>query len=127
MVTLSSKLIKKSLASTDERSKLEGELLAGIEVVKCSTWEESFWSKINAVRNTELAILWKSFIISSVNTFLLNVIPTIVQVTTFGAYVLLGNELTAAKAVGSLHVQIADDRVRRLSASHAFLFARQMS
>ena len=36
---ISSRLLRKSLAYTDERSKLEGELLGGIDVVKCSAWE----------------------------------------------------------------------------------------
>jgi hypothetical protein len=32
-------LQKKALLYTDERGKLEGELLNGIEVVKCNSWE----------------------------------------------------------------------------------------
>ena len=39
MVRLSAKLQKEALAFTDERAKLEGELIAGIEVVKCNAWE----------------------------------------------------------------------------------------
>jgi hypothetical protein len=49
------------------------------------------------VRNTELKILWRTFIIDSTNVFLLNAIPTVVSVSTFTAYILLGNNLTAAK------------------------------
>ena len=30
---------KEALQFTDERSKLEGELLNGIDVVKCNSWE----------------------------------------------------------------------------------------
>ena len=33
------RLQKKALLFTDERSKLEGELLNGIDVVKCNSWE----------------------------------------------------------------------------------------
>ena len=33
--------LNRSLVHTDERAKVEAELLAGIEVVKCSTWEVS--------------------------------------------------------------------------------------
>ena len=36
---ISSKLMRKSLRFTDERAKFEGELLGGIDVVKCSAWE----------------------------------------------------------------------------------------
>ena len=35
----SARLLKRALSETDERSKLEGELVSGIEVVKCSAWE----------------------------------------------------------------------------------------
>ena len=34
----SARLLKRALSETDERSKLEGELVSGIEVVKCSAW-----------------------------------------------------------------------------------------
>ena len=39
MVQVSARLLKSALLETDERSKLEGELVSDIEVVKCSTWE----------------------------------------------------------------------------------------
>jgi len=38
-VRISARLLKKTLQFTDERAKLEGELLDGIDVVKCMTWE----------------------------------------------------------------------------------------
>ena len=122
LVRASARLLKRALSETDERSKLEGELVSGIEVVKCSAWEvrswdshdqnlrgstgvnirlveelifdylhwiiepacnsiwaavcrtcfmfpaqEPFWQRINNVRNKELGILWKSFIIDATN------------------------------------------------------------
>ena len=39
MVQVSSRLLKLALLETDERSKLEGELVSGIEAIKCSAWE----------------------------------------------------------------------------------------
>ena len=36
---ISARLLKKTLLYTDERAKLEGELLDGVDVVKCMTWE----------------------------------------------------------------------------------------
>ena len=59
--------------------------------------QDSFWDRIQRVRNKELSILWRTFIIDSTNIFLLNAIPTVVSVSTFTAYILLGNNLTAAK------------------------------
>ena len=38
---ISARLLKKTLLRTDERAKLEGELLDGMDVVKCMTWEVS--------------------------------------------------------------------------------------
>ena len=64
--------------------------------------QNPFWDRIQHVRNTELATLWKSFRVQTFNSFLLNAIPTIVSVVTFTVYVLLGNQLTAAKAFTSL-------------------------
>ncbi|KAL3160420.1 hypothetical protein ABBQ32_010743 [Trebouxia sp. C0010 RCD-2024] len=102
LVRISARLLKKTLLRTDERAKLEGELLDGIDVVKCMTWENPFWDRIQKVRQTELDILWKSFRVATFNSFLLNAIPTFVSVATFTTYVLLGNKLTAAKAFTSL-------------------------
>ena len=39
LVRISARLMRQSLQFTDERSKLEGELVGGIDVVKCSAWE----------------------------------------------------------------------------------------
>ena len=64
--------------------------------------QDSFWDRIQGVRNQELGILWKSAIVASGYAFLLNTIPVIVSVVTFTTYVLLGNNLTAAKAFTSL-------------------------
>lgn len=35
----SARLLKQALNQTDERSKLEGEVIGGIDVIKCSAWE----------------------------------------------------------------------------------------
>ena len=39
LVRTAVRLQKEALQFTDERSKLEGELLNGIDVVKCNSWE----------------------------------------------------------------------------------------
>ena len=60
------------------------------------------WDRIQGVRNEELSTLWRSFIVAALFGFTLNTIPVLVSVLTFGAYVLLGNTLTAAEAFTSL-------------------------
>lgn len=67
-----------------------------------SPLQNPFWDRIQTVRERELHTLWRSFLVAAINSFLLNAIPTFVSVTTFTVYVLLGNELTAAKAFTSL-------------------------
>ncbi len=66
-----------------------------------SATQDPFWEKIQKVRNTELSILWRTFVIDATNGFLLNAIPTVVSVATFSVYVLAGNRLTAAKVSGT--------------------------
>lgn len=39
LVRRSARLLKQALSQTDERSKLEGEVIGGIDVIKCSAWE----------------------------------------------------------------------------------------
>ena len=64
--------------------------------------QDSFWDRIQGARNSELGVLWRTAIVASFNAFLLNAIPVIVSVATFTAYVLLGHNLTAAKAFTAL-------------------------
>jgi hypothetical protein len=48
-VRRSARLLKQALSQTDERSKLEGEVIGGIDVIKCSAWEVRdirFWGAL---------------------------------------------------------------------------------
>ena len=84
IVRWSAGYVRRALQETDERAKLEGELVSGnasprhpiyptrtvffvlgIDAVKCNAWEEPFWNRILAVRGRELGILWKSFVLSA--------------------------------------------------------------
>ncbi|GMH44339.1 hypothetical protein BSKO_12273 [Bryopsis sp. KO-2023] len=94
--------VKKAVFSTDERAKLEGELLSGIEVVKCNAWEKPLRKTILSVRKVELRVLWHSFVLSALNAFLLTSIPAIVAVVTFAVFIASGGELTAKKAFTSV-------------------------
>jgi hypothetical protein len=87
------------VASTTQRPAcLCQSLCSGVTVTEPpAAPQDSFWDRIQRVRNKELSILWRTFIIDSTNVFLLNAIPTVVSVSTFTAYILLGNNLTAAK------------------------------
>lgn len=64
-------LLKATLAHTDERTKLEGELVGGIEVVKCSAWEPPFLGRITLARARELAMLWRVNLLQALSLFIL--------------------------------------------------------
>lgn len=95
-------LLKSALSHTDERMRLEGELMGGVEVVKCANWGPAFLERIGGARGRELAQLWKVSALQAIITFILFAVPTIAPVAAFGAYLLLGRDLSPARAFTSL-------------------------
>ncbi|KAL7212552.1 hypothetical protein ACSBR2_015281 [Camellia fascicularis] len=96
------KLSKEGLQRTDKRIGLMNEILAAMDTVKCYAWENSFQSKVQSVRTDELAWFWKAQLLAACNTFILNSVPIIVSVISFGVFTLLGGDLTPARAFTSL-------------------------
>ncbi|KAH7836909.1 hypothetical protein Vadar_007286 [Vaccinium darrowii] len=96
------KLSKEGLQRTDKRIGLMNEILAAMDTVKCYAWENSFQSKVRTVRNDELAWFRKAQLLAACNSFILNSIPVIVIVISFGVFSLLGGDLTPARAFTSL-------------------------
>ncbi|CAN7049540.1 hypothetical protein IGI04_026558 [Brassica rapa subsp. trilocularis] len=96
------KLTKEGLQWTDKRVGIMNEILAAMDTVKCYAWEKSFESRIQGIRNEELSWFRKGQLLSAFNSFILNSIPVVVTVVSFGVYVLLGGDLTPARAFTSL-------------------------
>ncbi|XP_074328761.1 ABC transporter C family member 2-like [Apium graveolens] len=96
------KLTKEGLQRTDRRIGLMNEILAAMDTVKCYAWESSFQSKVQGVRGEELAWFRKAQLLGACNSFILNSIPVLVIVVSFGLFSLLGGVLTPAKAFTSL-------------------------
>ncbi|PHT75807.1 hypothetical protein T459_19329 [Capsicum annuum] len=96
------KLSKEGLQYTDKRVGLTNEILAAMDVVKCYAWEKSFQSNIQGMRNGELSWFRKAQLLAAFNNFMLNSIPVLVTVISFGSFTLLGGNLTAARAFSSL-------------------------
>ncbi|PSS35050.1 ABC transporter C family member 2 like [Actinidia chinensis var. chinensis] len=96
------KLSKEGLQRTDTRVGLMNEILAAMDTVKCYAWEESFQSKVNSIRNDELSWFQKAQLLAACNDFMLNSIPVLVTVTSFGMFTLFGGDLTPARAFTSL-------------------------
>ncbi|KAA8519399.1 hypothetical protein F0562_013655 [Nyssa sinensis] len=96
------KLSKEGLQCTDKRIGLMNEILAAMDTVKYYAWENSFKSKVQSVRTDELTWFWKAQLLGSCNSFILNSIPVVVIVISFGMFTLLGGDLTPARAFTSL-------------------------
>ncbi|XVF00520.1 hypothetical protein REPUB_Repub04eG0008100 [Reevesia pubescens] len=114
------KLSKEGLQRTDKRIGLMSELLAAMDTVKCYAWENSFQSKVQSVRDDELSWFRKASLLGAriisttlsfrlilslalqFNAFILNSIPVVVAVVSFGLFTLLGGDLTPARAFTSL-------------------------
>lgn len=96
------KMTKQGLLWTDRRVSLMNEILAAMDTVKFYAWEKSFQSRISSIRNDELSWLRKAQLLSAFNSFMLNSIPVVVTVVSFGAFTLLGGDLTPARAFTSL-------------------------
>ncbi|PON71681.1 ATP-binding cassette containing protein [Parasponia andersonii] len=95
-------LTKEGLLRTDKRVGLMNEILAAMDIVKCYAWEGSFQSRVQSIRNEELLWFRKAQLLSSFNSFILNSIPVVVTVVSFGIFTLLGGDLTPARAFTSL-------------------------
>lgn len=96
------KFNKEGLQRTDKRIGLMNEILASMDIVKCYAWEDSFQSKVQNIRNDELSWFRRSQLLAACNSFILNSIPVVVTVISFGVFSLLGGDLTPAKAFTSL-------------------------
>ncbi|KAE8659423.1 ABC transporter C family member 2 [Hibiscus syriacus] len=96
------KLSKEGLQRTDKRIGLMNEILAAMDTVKCYAWENSFQSKVQSVRDDELSWFRKASLLGACNGFILNSIPVVVIVISFGVFTLLGGDLTPARAFTSL-------------------------
>ncbi|KAM2799693.1 hypothetical protein COP1_004503 [Malus domestica] len=96
------KLTKDGLQQTDKRVGLMNEILAAMDTVKCYAWETSFQHRVQSIRNDELSRFRKAQLLSSFNSFILNSIPVVVTLTSFGVFTALGGELTPARAFTSL-------------------------
>ncbi|GAB2241604.1 hypothetical protein Droror1_Dr00018379 [Drosera rotundifolia] len=96
------RLSREGLQVTDKRVGLVNEILAAMDTVKCYAWEKSFESKVQGIRNHELEWLRRAQLLGALNNFILNSIPVVVTVVSFGTFTLLGGDLTPARAFTSL-------------------------
>ncbi|CAI0545470.1 unnamed protein product [Linum tenue] len=96
------KLTKEGLQRTDRRVSLMNEILAAMETVKCYAWEKSFQNRVQGLRDDELSWFRRAQLLAAFNSFLLNSMPVVVTLVSFGTFTLLGGDLTPARAFTSL-------------------------
>ncbi|XP_022973222.1 ABC transporter C family member 2-like isoform X3 [Cucurbita maxima] len=102
VISESRKQSKEGLQRTDKRVGLMNEILAAMDTLKCYTWEKSFQSKVQSIRNDELSWFRKASLLGALNSFILNSIPVLVTVTAFGLFTAFGGDLTPSRAFTSL-------------------------
>ncbi|CAI0545474.1 unnamed protein product [Linum tenue] len=95
-------LTKEGLQRTDRRVGLMNEILAAMETLKCYAWEKSFQNRVQGLRDDELLRFRRAQLLAAFNSFLLNSMPVVVTLVSFGTFTLLGGDLTPARAFTSL-------------------------
>ena len=90
------------MAHKDNRVNVMNEILHGIRVIKFYAWEKLFEAKINAIREKELISLRGRKYLDALCVYLWATTPILISILTFGTYVLLNNNLTAATVFTSL-------------------------
>uniref|UniRef100_A0A674F6B8 ATP-binding cassette sub-family C member 10 n=1 Tax=Salmo trutta TaxID=8032 RepID=A0A674F6B8_SALTR len=93
---------KHMLTHKDSRVRLMTEVLFGIRVIKFYNWEAYFAQKIADCRRQELSHLKAIKYLDAVCVYTWGSLPIVISIITFVTYVLLGNELTAAKVFTAL-------------------------
>lgn len=73
------------------------EILFGIRVIKFYTWESHFAGKVADFRKKELSHLKAIKYLDALCVYTWAALPVVISIITFITYVLLGNQLTAAK------------------------------
>ncbi|XP_056891799.1 ATP-binding cassette sub-family C member 10 [Takifugu flavidus] len=93
---------KQMLSCKDSRVKIMTEILFGIRVIKFYTWESHFTQKVSDCRKEELSHLKAIKYLDALCVYTWAALPVVISIITFITYVLLGNQLTAAKVFTTL-------------------------
>ncbi|XP_061583426.1 ATP-binding cassette sub-family C member 10 [Cololabis saira] len=90
------------LKHKDNRVKLMTEILFGIRVIKFYNWEPHFTARVTDCRKHELSHLRAIKYLDAMCVYTWAALPVVISILTFVTYVLLGNQLTAAKVFTTL-------------------------
>ncbi|KAJ3110789.1 hypothetical protein HDU96_006271 [Phlyctochytrium bullatum] len=90
-------------AAVDRRVTAFNEVLHGIKIIKFFAWERRFYTKIDDLRQKELAIRWRVQVFEALNRVLWYSAPFMTALTSLGIYTAVMNkELTAEVAFTAL-------------------------
>ena len=93
---------KQRVKVTDRRVEIVNAMLQGIKVTKFNNYETRYTSKIEQVRNEELALLRQELYVWSMVMAVQFISPVVASIGAFAAYVFAGNILTTADAFTAL-------------------------
>jgi len=93
---------KQRVKVTDKRVEIVNAMLQGIKVTKLNNYESRYIQRMNAIRQEELALLWKELYVWSTVMAVQFISPVLASAGAFAAYVLLGNVLTTSDAFTAL-------------------------
>ena len=89
----------KAIRITDERLNLMGEVLKAAQLIKLYAWEDSFTTKVHAVRQREIVAIRNTAYVKAVNIAYAGVLPVFTSLCTFAFHVFaMGEVLTAQQA-----------------------------
>lgn len=93
------------MSATDERVDKINELLSSIRIVKYFAWENKFAEGIRQVRETELAILRKRYMLWALSVGVWFFMPVLISMVSFSAFIFIqGGNLTAPVAFTTLAI-----------------------
>ncbi|XP_045480272.1 ATP-binding cassette sub-family C member 10 [Harmonia axyridis] len=95
-------LSTKLMAEKDTRVRVITEVLRGIKAVKLYVWEQHFIRSITNLRKKELKYLKGRKYLDALCVYFWATTPVLISILTFGTYVLMGKQLTAATVFTSI-------------------------
>lgn len=103
LTTLWARYQEKLMAAADRRLGLASEVINNIKVVKFFAWESNFLDKMQVLREAELNLLFKRFLVTIAENTVSFSIPIFVSIVTFYVHTkFLGKPLTAEEAFTAL-------------------------
>ncbi|KAJ1837385.1 hypothetical protein LPJ73_007417, partial [Coemansia sp. RSA 2703] len=77
---------KQLMKASDRRMNITNEILQGVRIIKFFAWEPQFEKQVAAVRNGELGVLRKRYLILTVSIIIFFMAPVFITLTTFAVY-----------------------------------------